>query len=641
MSTDTKELKDYILKEGNAAKEANKTRFSNLDEWGKRFECLRSTACLDDDVKRKPWHGASNVGIPIDAMVVYTIQARLLKAMFGVDPAINMRPSDLPFAHSLQRMINWELSEEMAWFMDMLLVTQGMLVDGDRVIKTVFDRDEVYYDDDVLLYLNENGESFEDPNTGSPLEATHEDAQPIGDPLKGMIYTPQKAIMQRNRLLYLGPKIVQIPLKRFLVPQDADSPDCTKLRWNIHEFWKPYGWVHTMAKQNPEMFDKDEVEALKKDKDKDRSIEEDKKSAVLGIDAKTKTKNYKFWEWHGRYEDDKGREHELVALLCPDEKRFLGYVPNRFFFKTKRRQFVHYTAYPMVDRFYSKGVVEWLRGIRSMLDAMINSGLDRASIFNNPPLMYDLKNSGFDPSEHKFGPGKTWGLNDITRAAYLQTPTGISEGQAMARESMLFDIVQRLFGISDYVGGAAGKKGGAKGASAINQLINESNIRFDVLIKIVQEWSNPDLANQVFKHNVLNMPEILEAKDINKPKEIFGPLAQIPQESMLRDWEYQFRGNSATINPMQEQERIGNLFGMMVKMKNPFVVEDPEMMHELTSNVFDAFNWRGRKIKTVQEFREMSVKAPREAQAARAAALQQHLQLPQGQGQPQQEGVPQ
>ena len=633
MSIDKKALKEYILKEGKEAKEANRTRYSNLDEWSKRFEALRSTACLDDDIKRKPWFGASNVGIPIDAMVVYTIQARLLKAQFGIDPPISMRPSDLPYVHDFQRMINWEMWEEMALFMDMLLVTQAVGIDGDRIVKTVFDRDEIYYDDDVLLYLDENGEAFEDPDTGAPLEATHEDAQPIGDPLKGMIYTPQKAQMQRNRLIYLGPKVIQIPAKRFLVPRDADHPDCTKLRWNIHEFWKPYGWVHSMAEQRPDMFDKEEVDNLRKDKDKERAIEDDSKLKTLGIDAATKTKNYKFWEWHGRWEDDKGREHELVALVCPDEKRFLGCIPNRFFFKTKRRQFVHYTMFPMVDRFYSKGVVEWLRGIRSMLDAIINTDLDRESSVNAPTLLYNLKKSGFDPSEHKFGTGKTWGLTDVNELKYLTNPNITSMSQTMAREQMLFDIVQRLFGLTDYVGGGGQKKGGAKGASAINQLINETNIRFDVAIKIFQEWSNPDLANQIFKHNMLNLPEILEAKEVNKPKEIFGPLANLPPDVVNRDFEFQFRGNTATVNPAQEIERITMLFKTMAEMKNPFVVNDPDLMQDMTSKYFEAFGWRGKKVKTVEEFRKMSTVAPREAQADRAKALQEHLQL---QNQPEQ-----
>ena len=73
---DRKDLKEFVLKCGTDSKEAYRQRFKNLDEWQKRFDCLRSTGSLDNDVKTTPWLGAANVGMPLDATVIYTLVSR-------------------------------------------------------------------------------------------------------------------------------------------------------------------------------------------------------------------------------------------------------------------------------------------------------------------------------------------------------------------------------------------------------------------------------------------------------------------------------------------------------------------------------------------------------------------------------------
>lgn len=641
MAIDKKKLKEHILKSGKEAVEANKTRSKNLDEWTKRFEALRSTSSLDDDVKKKPWYGASNVGIPVDATVVYTLHARLIKATFGVDPAISMRPADLPYSTYLQRYINWEMWEEMRMFMDILLGYQGMLIDGDKIMKTSIDRNEVFYDDESILFLNEHDEPYMSESTGSPLEAETEEQPSIFDPKTLQEYKPAKAKQKTSRVVYYGPKVTNIPTKHIIVPADADDPDVNKIEWIIHEFWKPYGWIKQKADDNPEMFDKEEVECLKKDKDKERAIEEDSKTKTLGLELKTKTKMYKFWEWHGRYEDDKGRTHELVALVCPDEKRFLGYIPNRYYFRTGRRQFVHYTCFPMDGRFWGKGCVEWLRGVRTMIDALINMGLDKESLNGNPPLLYSITDSGFDPAEHKFGPGKSWGLRNLSPDKIRSLDIAQTQNSSMMREEMLFGIVQKLFGVTDYsLGSTTGKKQGSssnKTASGISSIINEGNIRFDVLVRLVQEWSNPELAQQIFRHFTMNRFSIMKEKGLNKPKEIFDPIMQLSDDELNGNFEYVFKGNTSTVNPQIQQEQVSYLYDTFTKTRNPFVVDDPDVMHDMTEMMLNDYNVRGLKIKSVDEFRKMSAVEPNKAKQIQEQAIKEHMGV--GQGQPELQGA--
>lgn len=640
MSIDKKQLKEHVLKCGKETTEAYKLRFRELDEWQKRFDARRSTASLDDDIKRYPWQGAANVGIPLEQTVVYTLQSRFIKAEFGLDPSCVVQPYDLPYAPAIQRFINWELYNEMELFIEKLLWYQGMLIDGDKIIKTVVDKEEVYFDDDTVLYFDEDDNPLLSKETGSPVEAESEDVPPVYDAVKMKEYKAKEAVLAKNRTVYYGPRTINIPAKCFLVPQNADNINPSKLEWCIHEFWRPFGWVHQKSEQHPEMFDKEEVRAMRKDKDKSRAIQEDPRMKASGIDFKTKTKMFKFHEWHGRWEDDDGHTHELIALCCPDEKRFLGFVPNRFYFKTGRRQFVHYCAFPQDGKFWSRGVPEILRGIRSMLDALVNTGLDRNSLHGNPPLLFNLKMSGFDPTEHKFGPGKSWGLRNITpeMIRVLELPT--SPMNDFEYEQLLFSIVQKVFGINDVgMSGTRGLGGSVAGATSktahgVAQLIQESNIRFDVYIRMLQQWSNPELALQTFKHFAMNRFSIMKEADkhnLNKPKEVFDPIMKLSDDEINKNFEYSFPGNTDTINPIVEQQSVTALWNLFGKAGVPMVSDDPEVMNRLIQQSFNCFGSK-IKIKTVDQYREMMATEKKKATNIREAALKKEMNLPGGMG---------
>jgi hypothetical protein len=632
MAIDKKTLKEFILKNGKEAVEANKSRMKNLDEWNKRFEALRSTACLDKDVKSSPFYGASNVGIPVDATVVYTILARLVRATWGESPEIGVRPSDIKWAEHLQNYINWQLWNEMKMFIPLMMIYQGTLIDGDKIVKTVVEKDEIFFDDDTILFVDKKGNPYVSKETGAEVEAEDEDQPSIFDNDGGesVEYKPKLVKdFKRSRVVYYGPKAINCPTKHIIVPTDADTTDPSQIDWIIHEFWKPYWWVAQKAEQYPEIFSKEGVAALKKNKDKDRAMEQDPKLHILGVDQKTKTKRFKFWEWHGRYEDDKGDAHELIALSAPDEKEFMGFVPNRFFFKRGRRQFVHYTCFPQDGKFWGKGIPEWLRGIRSMLDAQINTGIDRDTLYDNMPIIFDVLNSGFNPTEHKLGVGKTWGLRKITTDAIRRLENSPSPQQSILREEMMQDIIQKLFGITDYSLGAQGRRGqapGAKTASGMTRMIEEGNMRFDVIIRLIQQESNPELAYQVFSHFCMNRYSIMKEKSLRKPRSIFDPIMNMSQDELNADFEYEFKGNTQTVSPQIEQQMLENLYSLFTKTQNPFVMQDPDAVHDLTQAVINSCQVKAFKIKSVDEFRRMSATEQDKAKKIQREAKKQYQQ---------------
>ena len=170
----SKKLLDFILGEVDESVR-NRSEWEALqDESVKRFDAIRSVMSLDADVMTRPWRGASNIGVPVDATAVYTILARLVRGVFGIKPiivAMPTGPSDMDKVPVIERYMHWELIEEMRVFLDVVLAMQGALVSGSRVGKTTWERDEIAWEEDVFYLVSQTtGRPMFEPGTTTPIE---------------------------------------------------------------------------------------------------------------------------------------------------------------------------------------------------------------------------------------------------------------------------------------------------------------------------------------------------------------------------------------------------------------------------------------------------------------------------------------
>jgi len=355
----------------------------------------------------------------------------------------------------------------------------------------------------------------------------------------------------------------------------------------VDEYWQPYSWF---AKKK-ELLLPGVIERLKGMKDAKRGRERMPSANTPGIRPRQETKRFHVYEWHGRYEDTTGEEQELVALVLPDEKVLAAYTPNWFYRKTGRRQFVHWCPIPRPHSFYGRGIPEMLRGIRSILDASINAGINRNHLFGNPPVLYNELLSGFNPARHKFGTGQSWGLKDINQVKLMELPR--NEQQMALREELMFALVQRLLGINDFSLGASRTAGlptagaASNTATGITGLINEANIRFDMIIKLFQEWTHPELARQIFYHNRFNVDKAKLFRVTESPENPF----QSAEPAMFgANPDFVFRGNTQNTNRSQEREDALLLYKVFVETKNPFMVDDLDNFRALTEGVAKPFD---------------------------------------------------
>ena len=145
-------LDNYILKPCNDA--LNDRKASGFDrfqaEWIKRFESMRSTSSLDQDIKTWPWKYAANIGIPVDATAIFAMLARIMRAEFGIFPYLSAKgigESDIESEIPMSDYMNWLFTEKMRILMDKNLTYQDMLIRGDVIVKTLHEERIVHYEE--------------------------------------------------------------------------------------------------------------------------------------------------------------------------------------------------------------------------------------------------------------------------------------------------------------------------------------------------------------------------------------------------------------------------------------------------------------------------------------------------------------
>lgn len=118
--------------------------------------------------------------------------------------------------------------------------------------------------------------------------------------------------------------------------------------------------------------------------------------------------------------------------------------------------------------------------------------------------------------------------------------------------------------------------------------------------------------------------------NLNKPKEIFGPIMELSDDEINKNFEYSFPGNTDTINPVVEQQNVTALLEIAQKGV-PMIADDPEVMNQLARQAFSAYGSK-IKIKSVDEYRKMMATEKQKATNIRKKAVSQEQQTSGGMG---------
>ncbi len=605
------ELRDFIIREVEESIAYQQPRIEQVKEYVKRYEAKRSISGLlgwgDDprkNSKDEPWQGCSDVGIPIDAFTIEGLLPRFLKVCYGSKPIVWVKgtgESDVPKAPIVQEALNYQLTRMIKIYRRMKLIFKTVTMEGDGFAKCVWEKQTRPFNR-IVRYLQNpiDGQLIANPETGKPLEVK-EDFVP--QPLDGFGTLPVmvKDEIQEEKVIYEGPMVYGRTIKELIIPKNADSPEIEDWDWVCDTYEKTFDWL---ARREGD---------IKEGKFKNIDKIKDDVIAKASDHNKAMRTPIKIFEWYGKYDiNEDNKDEEIIAFVCPKYKVLLGWMLSSF----PVRPFFHYQIIPMEGRPFGKGVPEFLIGMRDMIDAIFNQMIDRGSINNNPPVIV--------PSDHEdelnpFGPGVKWKSDNPNAYKVLELPK--SEQIEFAKMEFLLGMVQKLFGVMDYAVADTGGLAGNRTASGIMSVIGEGNIKFDDMIRALQDI-NEDLYDFIVNLNSDNLPDNF-IEQLTEQK--VNPFKDINKSYWAGNYDYESVGNSININRGIEQSNAVMSYNTMVNSygKNPALSE--QTMIDVTENFFRAIDIRNIRLKTEEQITQEK----QQAQQLQQQALQLQAQTAQ------------
>ncbi len=609
-------LRDFIIREVDESIAHQQGRISEVKEYSKRYEAKRSISGLlgwgdnpKKNPKNEPWRGCSDVGIPIDAFTIEGLLPRFLKVCYGSKPIVwitGKGPSDIPKAPIVQEAMNYQLTRMMKIYRRMKLIFKTVVIEGDGYAKCVWEKRTRPFNR-ITRYLKDprTNQLIPDPSTGKPIEVKS-DYQP--EPLDELGIMPEMVIdeEQQEKTVYEGPMIYGRTIKEIVIPKDADSPEIEEWPWICDVYEKTFDWLVRRKGdiQDGKFKNVDKIHEYMIAKASDHN--------------KAMREPIKIYEWYGKYDIDKDdKDEEIVAFVCPKHKILLGWMLSSF----SVRPFFHYQIIPMEGSPYGKGVPEFLIGMRDMIDAVFNQMIDRGSITNNPPIL--------TPPDHEeelnpFGPGIKWKTENPNGYKVLELPK--SEQIEFAKMNFLLGMVQKLFGVMDYAVSDTGGLASNRTASGIATVVGEGNIKFDDMIRALQDV-NEDLYEFIVDLNSENLEDDFIFQ-LTEQKE--NPFKSINKASWAGNFDFESVGNSININRQLEQERAILAYRTVVDSfgKNPAISE--LTMLDVSNNLMSAIDVRNIRLNTEEQI--MQNKQAVQAAQAQAQQVQTQLEMAKLQG---------
>ena len=394
--------------------------------------------------KEFPWPGASNFQVPLVMAVVDSIHARIVKAVFEVDPlwlAQPRTPQAVDQAKIAEAYLDY-WADEMGVAEKLDMVIHNRMLEGVGVFKTDWVRRTRQVPGGV-------------DQSGNPVEPT-------------------------TVVEYEGPTGRPVPLKDFvLIP--SDSPTIEDAVYVGHRVFRTHQQMLDRAAAGHYFNVERLLEASKGDSTHDRTPIT---SRVLGSSG----------QGHGTFEET--RQYEVVELYGPFDWGE-GPIPTLFAFSPQhdillrvepypyeygRPPYIDFCVYRRPNLFWGRGVPEMLESAQEELTALHNMRSDAIAKRVAPPVLHRL-GSGWDPDEQPLAPAAAVEVTDP--AEMFEMSVADIPGSLFAHEQDILAFVERVTGQSDYFMGRSPSQN--RTATEVNRVTSEGLVRMDVIVSRFQQ----------------------------------------------------------------------------------------------------------------------------------------------------------
>ncbi len=504
----------------------------------------------------------------------------------------------------LEEYNTYALEDEMNFEREFYDIMMDTCLAGDGIGKLIeCDEDYEWEETYFTLIHPKTGEPIPDPSTvnefdkeypnGYPIKVA-EDFQPQPDLASGVVPEVKEITITKTDKTFFGTKLIPVNPKDLLLPEGADTWDYDELPWLGQKLKKNWHWLKDRSGTEEGDYDEQAVDNLKPTEEKEK------------VSTVPKIELVELWgkvEMPINTSDTKHQVREIIALYAIEKQELLGWIPNPY---KGKRMFFHWQIMPMPHKARGKSIPDFARGIRDLVDSLLNNMVNRDTINAHPPFIYD-EQSGFDPEIHNFGPQEFWGVNDKTKLGRLEMGN-YSETRSQWVIEFVLGMMQKLFGVNDYTLGGD-DNGQNKTARGIMAIIGEGNFSFDTMIAILNMTNKKFFEANIRMHAKMMEDAGLEEKVFWVTGSEDNPYRKVTKSQLSLNWNFIPRGTSVNDNQFKREQVATEAYEILSKN----ILFSPELSAltlqnhiEITQGYIDAKRLN-IKLPTVEEFQKALV----------------------------------
>lgn len=419
-------------------RELQSSQAAQMTEWAKYEKAYRAQS---EPTKDFPFKGASNDVVPVGAMAVDPIHARLDTGIFKQDPVFSvkaLKKSMLPYMPALESWINFYQNH----FLHLRTVAQPRILEfcklGTMVFKTVYDCDE----SDILTYDRNN------------------------------------KVVSRREKRYSGPRVFGVSLGDFLFPSNYQHlQDCPivaeRQRTTLDKL--------RVAEASGKLTNVDKISGMGIHDRTD--LEDARERAAKHSPALRSTNDFVVFEVWCDYDinEDDMPEH-LVATYHLETRVLLSLRYNWYFHQLKPYDVIPYTV--TNESLYGLGIMEQVLPFQSIITRWQQMASDNAYIANM--RMFIVKKGSDIEEVPRLYPGRCFFLDD-PKSDFIPFQAGDIYPSTLSERQNLFGLVEKRTGVSDYLTGRESPIIGTRAtATSTLALIQEGTKRVEEVLENIR-----------------------------------------------------------------------------------------------------------------------------------------------------------
>ncbi len=364
---------------------------------------------------------------------------------------------------------------------------------------------------------------------------------------------------------YQGPKIELLDIKDFIIPKKSKSVQYPDSRFACRVY-------HL------------DLDQIKRKKEEDKFINVEKLLDLIKEKKTDANKQFDLYEYWGRWivddNEDTGLERNVVFTILKEEKIILR--ATLFTYDHNRRPFNLINFLPKKGSIYGLGLCEMVTHIHNVESTIFNQAIDNASLVNNKMTIH--RKGATDLLDQKLFPGASIEAEDIEKDFKV-----LELGDLHISTFELLNVCRRYFEriskVTDFSSGmrSSTRKGNVT-ASEVLALIKEGNKWFDLIMKNFLKGYR-EILNQGTGLLQQYMPD-----DVEYQKTIMGegkeaPFTKISKKQIAGNFDYIFQAKTVMNEQLEEAKAMAFY---QIAMQNPLVQKNPELLKEVTKDLFTA-----------------------------------------------------